>query len=82
MLLLFLSCAFVIFSNMFLKNSYRAFLKSVVYRVLPIFLVIVWYTVCKFMCYYDIMVFFSSTFFSQLVYFFIAYNISMCKYFV
>ena len=70
------------FNDVFFKKSYRAFVKSFGHRMPPIFLVVVWCGVSKFVWSYCIDMFFTSTFFGKLVCFFISFDISICLYFI
>ena len=82
MLQLLLYYFLVIFNDIFFKKSYGSFVKSIYHGMLPIFLVVVRYGVCKFVWSYGIIVSFFTTFFSNFVCFFIAFNISISWYLI
>ena len=69
---------FIMFNDMFFKESNWTFVGCFIHRVLPIFLVIIWCKVCKFVWIYGIDVFF----FGKFVCCFIAFNVSVCSYFI
>ena len=70
------------FLSYIFKKSYRAFVRCFYYEVRPIFLVVIWCGMCKFVWPYGISVFFFYTFFSKLICFYIALNVSMYSYFI
>ena len=72
----------IMFNDVFLKKSNWAFVRCFCLGLPPIFLVIIWCGMYKFVWAYGIDMLLFSSFFSKFVCFFIAFNISVCLYFI